>query len=123
MFWADKPTELEIGVVDIFGEPPKDDPDRTCVRSQASTRPSTTAYWRTTKGERNSLRLGLAPNAARIAIAFGITAQWRRWQRIRQHFDDLKIVRLIRRSTVLTLIHLRVSRSTPKVTQTKYRQA
>ncbi|MGB7543540.1 MAG: type I-C CRISPR-associated protein Cas8c/Csd1, partial [Burkholderiales bacterium] len=26
VFWADQPSELETGIVDIFGEPPKDDP-------------------------------------------------------------------------------------------------
>jgi CRISPR-associated protein Csd1 len=92
IFWANKPTELETGVVDIFGESPKDDPDRS-TRAVASLYKSIdNGLMEKDEGKTRFFVLGLAPNAARIAIRFwhnGTVAEMA--ARIRQHFDDLMI--------------------------------
>jgi CRISPR-associated protein Csd1 len=93
VFWAEKPSALETQVVDIFGEPPKDDPDK-------NTRAVRSLYQSVAHGllagDEGRIRfhvLGLAPNAARIAIRFWETATVAQLaRRIKQHFDDLAIV-------------------------------
>lgn len=94
VFWADKPTDLEMGIVDIFGEPTKDDPDRN-VRAVASLyRAINNGLLEKDEGKAMFFVLGLAPNAARIAIRFWHNATVAEMAtRIRQHFDDLAIVR------------------------------
>ena len=94
VFWADKPTELEIGVVDIFGEPPKDDPDRNVRAVTSLYHAIHHGLLENDEGRAKFFALGLAPNVARIAIRFwhhSTVAEMA--MRIRQHFDDLKIVR------------------------------
>ena len=113
VFWADKPTELETGVVDIFGEPKKDDPDSN-VRAVASLY---TAIERglleNDEGTTKFFALGLAPNAARIAIRFWHHATVAEMAvRIKQHFDDLAIERSPRDPPYLSLFRLLVSVAT-----------
>ena len=93
VFWSEKETELESGVVNIFGEPPNDDPDRH-VRAVEQLFKSVHhgRYVADDRGTRFFV-LGLAPNAARIAVRFwhvGTVGEMA--ERIVQHFDDLKIV-------------------------------
>jgi CRISPR-associated protein Csd1 len=113
VFWADKPAELETGVVDIFGEPPKDDPDRN-VRAVASLyKAIAQGLLENDEGRAKFFALGLAPNAARIAIRFwhhGTVAEMA--VRIRQHFDDLAIERSPRDPPYLSLFRLLVSVAT-----------
>ena len=113
VFWADKPTELETYVVDIFDEPTKDDPDRN-VRAVASLHKAIKhGLLENDEGTVRFFVLGLAPNAARIAIRF--------WQhatvaemavRIRQHFDDLAIEHSPHDPPHLSLFRLLVSVAT-----------
>lgn len=113
VFWADRPTEWETGVVDIFGEPTKDDPDR-------NVRAVTSLYSAIDNGllenetcQTRFFALGLAPNAARIAIRFwqhGTVAEMA--GRIKQHFDDLEIERSLRDPSYLSLFRLLVSVAT-----------
>ncbi|MFZ5877179.1 MAG: type I-C CRISPR-associated protein Cas8c/Csd1 [Nitrospirota bacterium] len=110
VFWANRPTALEDRFLDIFEEPPKDDPDRnvralkalydTPQQGVAPARDAVTRFF----------VLGLAPNAARIAIRF--------WQvgtvedmagHIKNHFDDLKIVHSPFEKPALSLFRLLVS--------------
>ena len=113
VFWSDKPTDLETGVVDIFGEPPKDDPDRN-VRAVASLYKAIDfGLLENDDGKAQFFTLGLAPNAARIAIRFwhhGTVAEMA--LRIRQHFDDLAIERSPRDPPYLSLFRLLVSVAT-----------
>jgi CRISPR-associated protein Csd1 len=113
VFWADKPTALETSVVDIFGEPPKDDPDRN-VRAVASLyKAIDLGLLENEDGKAHFFTLGLAPNAARIAIRFwhhGTVAEMA--LRIRQHFDDLAIERSPRDPPYLSLFRLLVSVAT-----------
>ena len=113
VFWADKPTELETGVVDIFGEPKKDEPDAN-VRAVASLYKAIAhGLLENDEGRAKFFVLGLAPNAARIAIRFwhhGTVAEMA--VRIRQHFDDLAIERSPRDPPYLSLFRLLVSVAT-----------
>jgi len=94
VFWAERPSELETQIVDIFGEPPKDDPDRRMKTVRSLYRAIETGALAADAGATRFFVLGLAPNAARIAVRFwhvGTVADLA--HRIRQHFDDLEIVR------------------------------
>jgi CRISPR-associated protein Csd1 len=110
VFWADRPTDLETGVVDIFGEPTKDDPDRN-VRAVASLYKAIDhGLLENDEGRAKFFALGLAPNASRIAIRFwhhGTVAEMA--ARIRQHFDDLAIERSPHDPPYLSLFRLLVS--------------
>lgn len=113
VFWADKPSELETGIVDIFGEPPKDDPDRN-VRAVAGLYKSIdNGLIEKDEGKTRFFVLGLAPNAARIAIRFWHnTTVSEMAARVRQHFDDLAIVRAEFDPLYPTLFRLLVSVAT-----------
>lgn len=113
VFWADQPTELETGIVDIFGEPPKDDPDRN-VRAVGSLYKSIdNGLIEKDEGKTRFFVLGLAPNAARIAIRFWHnTTVAEMAARVRQHFDDLAIVRAEFDPPYPTLFRLLVSVAT-----------
>lgn len=92
VFWADKPTGLETGIVNIFNEPTKDDPDRNVLAIERLYQSIKKGLLESDEGKARFFVLGLAPNAARIAVRFwhhstvGETAA-----RIKQHFDDLAI--------------------------------
>ena len=113
VFWANRPTEWETGVVDIFGESPKDDPDRNVRAVRSLYTAIDRGLLENDVGRASFFALGLAPNAARIAIRF--------WQhgtvadmagRIKQHFDDLAIDRSPRDPLYLSLFRLLVSVAT-----------
>ena len=113
VFWAEKPSDFETSIVDIFGEPPKDDPDKN-TRAIASLYGSiNTGLLSSTDGEVRFYVLGLAPNAARIAIRFWQVATVAELAlRIRQHFDDLDIVHGDKQLPHLPLFRLLVATAT-----------
>ena len=113
VFWADRPTDWETGFVDIFGEAPKDDPDRNVRIVRSLYTAIDRGLLENDVGQANFFALGLSPNAARIAIRF--------WQhgtvadmagRIKRHFDDLAIERSPRDPLYLSLFRLLVSVAT-----------
>lgn len=113
VFWSEKPSDFETSIGDIFGEPPKDDPDKN-TRAVASLYDAIhSGLLSSDEGQTRFYVLGLAPNAARIAIRF--------WQvatigelatRIRQHFDDLTIVHGDKQLPHLPLFRLLVATAT-----------
>ena len=94
VFWADRDSKFESVVADIFGDPPKDDPDRSAHAVQA-------LFSAIQSGKQGGLDegnrfhvLGLAPNAARISIRFYHCLPLAELgERISQHFKDLEIAR------------------------------
>ena len=94
VFWAERQSDLETQIVDIFGMPLKDDPDRgvNAVRSlYASVQNG--AYVSDTSDNRFYV-LGLSPNASRIAVRFWIVDTVADMaDKIIRHFEDLKITR------------------------------
>ena len=94
VFWATAPHDLETQVADIFGDPPKDDPDRGADAIRAVYESVRSGKFSTGSADDEIHVLGLAPNAARIAIRFWETAPALVLaQRIIQHFDDLSLTR------------------------------
>jgi len=113
VFWADKTTALETDIVNIFGEPTKDDPDRN-VRAVASLYKAIDhGLLENDEGRIKFFALGLAPNAARIAIRFWCHATVAEMaQRIRKHFDDLAIEHASYDPPYLSLFRLLLSVAT-----------
>ncbi|QKE41162.1 MAG: type I-C CRISPR-associated protein Cas8c/Csd1 [Ferrovum myxofaciens] len=94
VFWAEQAHDLETALPDLFGEPPKDDPNRGTDALKVLYQAAQSGKF--TRGETDTRFhvLGLAPNAARIAIRFWETAPAHKLaQRISRHFDDIKIAR------------------------------
>lgn len=94
VFWAEKPSDFETLVPDLFGEPPKDDPDRGTRALAVLYQSIHSGHFVSDDDGTRCHVLGLAPNAARIAIRFwqtGTAAELGRL--IRRHFDDLDVAR------------------------------
>ncbi|MBU0500000.1 MAG: type I-C CRISPR-associated protein Cas8c/Csd1 [Gammaproteobacteria bacterium] len=94
IFWADRATQVETDLPDWLREPPSDDPDRNTVKIKALYESVRKGGFSPDDDKNRFYVLGLAPNAARIAIRFwevGTVADISR--RIVQHFDDLAIDR------------------------------
>lgn len=113
VFWADKPNDWETGIPNIFGEPKKDNPDSNVRAVESLYRAINKGLLENEEGTTRFFVLGLAPNAARIAIRFwhhGTVAEMA--TRIKQHFDDLAIEHSDREPPYLSLFRLLVSTAT-----------
>ena len=95
VFWADKASDLETVIPDIFGEALKDDPDAGTRAVQALLSAAHKEHGPSTQDDGNRFHiLGLAPNAARISIRFYHCLRLPELgKRIAQHFEDLEMVR------------------------------
>lgn len=94
VFWSERDTGFEEGFSLFFSEPPKDDPDAGTRKIRALYESINNGAYFKDEGKCRFYVLGLAPNAARIAIRFwqiGTVAEFA--VRIKQHFDDLSIVK------------------------------
>ncbi len=113
VFWTDRPVELETSVVDIFGESPKDDPDRNTRAVASLYKAIDNGVLESDEGKTSFFVLGLAPNAARIAIRFWHHSTVAHMSaRIRQHFDDLALERAPHDPPYPSLFRLLVSVAT-----------
>lgn len=95
IFWADRQDPFEDDFAAFFGVTSNkgDDPDREINAVRTLYRSIETGA-EISRSETRFFVLGLAPNAARLAVRFwhaGTVAEFS--ARIRQHFDDLEIVR------------------------------
>lgn len=94
VFWAEKKNVLEDVFADIFGEPAKGEPEQDYKNLIAKFRSPETGVRSELDPSTRFFVLGLAPNAARIAVRFwyagtvGDIAN-----NISQHFDDLEMVK------------------------------
>ena len=94
VFWADRDSEFESIAADIFGDPPKDDPDRGAHAVQALLNAIQSGKHGGLDDNNRFHVLGLAPNAARISIRFYHCLPLAELgERISQHFKDLEMVR------------------------------
>lgn len=110
VFWAEQANDLETALPDLFGEPPKDDPNRGTDALKVLYQAVQAGKF--TKGSASDRFhvLGLAPNAARIAIRFWETATALELaKRIAVHFDDIKIARAPHDPEHLSLFRLLTS--------------
>ncbi len=93
VFWAEKKHNIENVLADIFGEPPKDNPDQDYKELIAMFRSPETGAKPELNPNTKFFVLGLAPNAARIAVRFwyaGTVAEVA--TNILRHFEDISIV-------------------------------
>ncbi|NTV96293.1 MAG: type I-C CRISPR-associated protein Cas8c/Csd1 [Thiobacillus sp.] len=89
VFWAEEAHELE----DLFGEVMRDNPDRGTDALKALYAAVQSGKFARGDADTRFHVLGLAPNAARIAIRFWETATALELaERIRRHFDDIRVV-------------------------------
>lgn len=111
VFWAEKPAAMENEFLDFFGEPPKDDPDRGVRAVESLFKSIETGAWMNEAPDRNRFYvLGLSPNASRIAIRFWIVDSVSGMSvKIKQHFDDLRMVHGPRDKDVFSLFRMLVS--------------
>lgn len=110
VFWSEKPSALEDSFASIFDEPPKDDPARQTRAIEALFKSPQTGSFVDEGGDTPFYVLGLAPNAARISVRFWLTGTVAGMsQRIRQHFEDLKITHAGFEKPHLSLFRLLVS--------------
>ena len=94
VFWAERESEFETLIPDIFGDPPKDDPDAGTRAVHALLDAVHSGKWGRSDQATRFYVLGLAPNAARISIRFFHCVTLQEFgQRISQHFKDLELVR------------------------------
>lgn len=107
VFWAEEPHDLESALPDLFGEPPKDDPNRGTDALKALYTAVQSGKFTIGDAQTRFHVLGLAPNAARIAIRFWETAPAIELaKRIRQHFEDIGIVHAPHEPEHLSLFRL-----------------
>lgn len=107
VFWAEEPHELETLVVDAFGEPTKDDPDRGVDALKALYSAVQSGKFVQGGTDTRFHVLGLAPNAARISIRFWETATAMELaRRIKRHFDDLSLIHAPHEPDHLSLFRL-----------------
>lgn len=107
VFWAEEAHDLEDAIPDLFGDPPKDDPDRNIRAVEALYSAVRTGTFAEGGSKTRFHVLGLAPNAARISIRFWETATAAELaERIKQHFDDLEVVHADYEPRYLSLFRL-----------------
>ena len=113
VFWAEKTSELESAIPDIFGEPPKDDPDRNVRAVESLYRSIQSGAFHHDGGKDRFYVLGLAPNAARIAIRFWYVSTVAELAiHIRSHFDDIKIGHASFEKPYISLFRLLITTAT-----------
>ena len=94
VFWAERDSDFETAAADIFGDPPKDDPDCGTRAVQTLLDAVHSGKWGSSDAHMRFYVLGLAPNAARISIRFyHCVTLLELGQRIAQHFEDLSLAR------------------------------
>lgn len=94
VFWSEKQSSFESDFSSFFSEPDKDNPDAGTQKVKALFESVKTGAYIDDEGDARFYILGLAPNAARIAVRFwhvGIISEFA--SRIRQYFEDFSIVK------------------------------
>ncbi len=107
VFWAEEDHDLEHALPDLFGEPPKDDPNRGTNAVKVVVQAARSGKFSVGSNDARFHILGLAPNAGRIAVRFWETATaFDLSKRVAQHFTDLEIVRAPHDPEYLSLFRL-----------------
>lgn len=115
VFWAEKKHDIENVLADIFGEPPKDNPDQDYKELIAMFRSPETGAKPELNPNTKFFVLGLSPNSARIAVRFWYAGSVREIaENLYQHFDDIEIVRPKNQPKHLSLFRLLVSTALEK---------
>lgn len=110
VFWAEKKNDLEDVFADIFGEPAKENPEQANKAFRILFEAPKAGAPPLIEDYTPFFVLGLAPNAARIAVRFwyaGTVGETAR--HILQHFEDCKMVHGPKQPEYLSLFRLLVS--------------
>lgn len=113
VFWAEQPNTIEDLFADLFGEPAKENPEQLNQAVRALYAAPHVGVPPIDEDLTPFFVLGLAPNAARIAIRFwhaGTVGQTAR--HIRRHFEDCAIIHGPQQPEYLSLFRLLVSTAT-----------
>lgn len=110
VFWAERTNALEDLLTDLLGEPPKDDPNRNTEALRALYSAPRTGTLSVDEHDPTPFYvLGLSPNAARISVRYWwVGTAGELAGSIRQHFEDLEIVRSPRDPEMLSVFRLLV---------------
>ena len=112
VFWASKANALETDFASFFGES-KDDPDANVAAVESLLRSVKSGAWAPNDGEGRFYVLGLAPNAARLAVRFWHDGTIREMKgRFADWFEGLRIVHGPKEREHLSLWRLLVSLAT-----------
>ncbi|NTV13852.1 MAG: type I-C CRISPR-associated protein Cas8c/Csd1 [Desulfobulbaceae bacterium] len=110
VFWAEKKNEIEDVFADFFGEPAKENPEQATKAIRILYESPKAGVTPLTEDDTRFHVLGLAPNAARIAIRFWHTGTVGEMAlHIRQHFDDCAMAHGPKQPEYLSLFRLLVS--------------
>ncbi len=110
VFWAEKKHEIEDWFADIFGEPAKGESGQDNEAIKALFKSPETGATPALDDNTRFYVLGLSPNASRIAVRFWYAETVVYVERnIRQHFEDIEIVRPPNQPKYLSLFRLLVS--------------
>ncbi len=110
VFWAEKEHQLENVFADFFGEPAKDDQTQDIKSLIAALRAPQIGARPELDPQTKFYVLGLAPNAARIAVRFWYEGTVQQiLDHIEQHFDDCTIIHGPKQPETLSLFRLLVS--------------
>lgn len=110
VFWAEKKHQLENVFADIFGEPAKDDQSQDIKSLIAALRAPQIGAKPELDPQTKFYVLGLAPNAARIAVRFWYQGTVQQvLDHIEKHFEDCAIVHGPNQPDTLSLFRLLVS--------------
>lgn len=94
IFWSRKKSSFESDFAAFFKEPEKDDPDAGTYKVRELFESVNSGAYKNDDGDLPFYILGLAPNAARIAVRFWHTGKIFDYaMRIRQYFEDFTIVK------------------------------
>jgi CRISPR-associated protein Csd1 len=110
LFWGGRKNKMEDLFADLFGEPAKDNPDQLTSAVKNLYSAPTSGAPPLDEDYTPFFVLGLAPNAARIAVRFwhaGTVGETAR--RIRRHFEDCAVIRGPNQPEYLSFFRLLVS--------------
>lgn len=110
VFWAEKKNEIEDVFADIFGEPAKENPEQATKSVRVLYEAPKAGAPPLVEDLTRFYVLGLAPNAARIAVRFwhaGTVGETAR--HILQHFDDCSMIHGPKQPEYLSLFRLLIS--------------
>lgn len=113
VFWAEQKSPLEDIFADVFGEPSKENPDQQNAAVRELFKAPDAGAPPLDEDLTPFFVLGLAPNAARIAVRFwypGTVGEAA--QHIKQHFEDCAIVHGPKQPPYISLFRLLVSTAT-----------
>jgi CRISPR-associated protein Csd1 len=107
VFWAAGPSRFEADFSALFGAVDEDDPDRGTAAVANLLSATRTGVYADPDGATPFHVLGLAPNAARISVRFWQTGPVKQFaEHIRQHFDDIELVKPAFEKPYLSLFRL-----------------